>query len=351
MTTIAVTGSTGQLGGRVARLLADAGVAQRLVVRDPARAPSLPGADVAQAAFDDPAAVRTALAGVDTVLMVSASETPDRVAQHVAFIDAAVAAGVRHLVYVSFAGASPTATFTLARDHWATERHIASTGVAWTFLRDNLYADFLPAMVGEDGVLRGPAGDGRVAAVAQDDIAAVAALVLRDPSAHSGATHDLTGPEALTLAEVAATISEATGRTVSYHPETVEEAYASRAAYGAPDWQVDAWVSTYTAIAARELAAVSSVIPSLLGRPATSFADVLRAATRSGTQNRPAPGVGAGRLLYLWVEVAGIEPASFVALAGLLRAEFAMSLLGPTGHTNESGSDRPSHCEVSRPSP
>lgn len=276
MTNIAVTGSTGQLGGRIARLLAGAGVPQRLIVRDPSRAPDLPGADVATASFDAPAAAQAALSGIDTLLMVSAAETPDRVAQHLCFVEAAVAAGVSHLVYISFAGASPTATFTLARDHWATERHIASTGVGWTFLRDSLYADFLPGMVGPDGVLRGPAGEGRVAAVAQRDIAEVASAVLRDPTSHAGATYDLTGPEALTLTEVAAAISEATGRAVRYHPETIDEAYASRAAYGAPDWQVEAWVSTYTAIAARELAAVSSSIPKILGRPATSVAAVLR---------------------------------------------------------------------------
>ena len=275
MTTIAVTGSTGQLGGRVARLLAATGTPQRLIVRDATRAPDLPGATVRQASYADQAAARAALDGIDTVFMVSGAESPDRVDQHTAFVDAAVAAGVRHLVYVSFAGASPRATFTLARDHWATERHIAASGVAWTFLRDSLYADFLPAMVGEDGVLRGPAGGGRVAAVAQDDIAEVAALILRTPSAHAGATYDLTGPQALTLSEVAATIASATGRQVSYHPETIDEAYTSRASYGAPDWQVEAWVSTYTAIAARELAAVSSSIPDLLGRPATSLAQLL----------------------------------------------------------------------------
>ena len=117
MTPIAITGSTGRLGGKVAHLLAAAGVRQRLVVRDPGRAPDLPGADVAVAAYADGAAVESALQGIDTVLMVSASEAPDRVEQHRTFVDAAGRAGVTHLVYLSFAGASPNATFTLARDH------------------------------------------------------------------------------------------------------------------------------------------------------------------------------------------------------------------------------------------
>jgi uncharacterized protein YbjT (DUF2867 family) len=169
--TIAVTGATGRLGGRVAARLAAAGVPQTLVVRDPARAPRLPQATVLPGAFGDPDAVRRALRGVDRVLMVSASETPDRVDQHRSFVDAAAEAGVAHLTYISFYGARPDATFTLVRDHAATEAHIRASGMAWTFLRDNLYADFFTALVGDDGVIRGPAADGRVAAVAQDDVA------------------------------------------------------------------------------------------------------------------------------------------------------------------------------------
>ena len=269
---IVVSGATGRLGGRVARRL---GGELRLLVRDPARAPLVPGASVAVAGYGDRKALQEALRGAETVLMVSAAETPERVAQHRSFVDAAATAGVRHLVYTSFAGASPHATFTLARDHWATEQHIRLSGLEWTFLRDNLYADFLPLMADDNGVIRGPAGDGRVSAVATDDVADVAAAVLRDPAAHAGATYSLTGPAAFTLAEAAETITRVTGRRVTYQPETVEEAYASRAHYGAPQFQVDAWVSTYTAIAAGELEAVTDDVPRLTGHPATSLAELV----------------------------------------------------------------------------
>jgi uncharacterized protein YbjT (DUF2867 family) len=273
---VGVTGATGRLGGRIARRLAAAEASQRLLVRDLARAPELPGATAATASFGDPDAVRRALTGVPTVLMVSASETPDRVAQHRAFVDAAVDAGVQHLVYVSFYGAAADCTFTLGRDHHATEQHVRASGLRWTFLRDNLYADFLPALVGDDGVVRGPAGQGRVAAVAQDDIADAAVTVLRGPDGHAGATYSLTGPQSLTLDEVAEALTATRGRPVRYHPETVDEAYASRASYGAPQWQLDAWVSTYTAIAAGEVAAVTDDVPRLTGRPATTLEDLLR---------------------------------------------------------------------------
>lgn len=276
---LAVTGSTGRLGGRVAARLADRGVEQRLLCRDPARAPHLAGATAVAASYGDGDAVRAALDGVRTLLLVSASESPDRVQQHLTAVDAAADAGVRHVVYTSFLGAAPDATFTLARDHWTTEQRLREaaerTGLAWTFLRDSLYADFLPMMAGEDGVLRGPAGDGRAAVVATDDVADAAVAVLLDPAAHAGRTYDLTGPQALSFAEMAQTLTDA-GRATTYVAETVEEAYTSRAVYGAPDWQVDAWVSTYTAVAAGELDVVSDDVPALTGRPATSLADLLR---------------------------------------------------------------------------
>ena len=274
---IAVTGSTGQLGGRVARRLAGRGVEQRLVVRDPARAPALPATHLATADYSDGPAVQAALANIDTVFMVSAAETPDRVPQHISFIDAAVEAGVRRIVYVSFFGASPTATFTLARDHWATEEHLRSVGVAYAVLRDNIYADFTPHFIGADGNIRGPAGDGRVAVVAQADIADVAVAVLTSEGVYDGRILNLTGPAALTMYEIASIVSDHLGRTIGYVPETLEEAYASRAVYGAPQWQVDAWVSTYSAIAAGELATVSEDIPEVTGHPAMSLDAVLAA--------------------------------------------------------------------------
>ncbi len=277
---IAVTGSTGQLGGRVARRLADLGVQQRLLVRDPARALALPGTHTATADYADGAAVRAALTGIQTVFMVSAAETPERVQQHVSFIDGAVEAGVRRIVYVSFFGASSTATFTLARDHWATEEHLRSVRVPYTILRDNIYADFTPHFMGADGNIRGPAGEGRVAVVAQADIADVAVAVLTSDGAYDGQTLNLTGPAALTMHEIASILSDHLERTVSYIPETIEEAYASRAVYGAPKWQVDAWVSTYTAIAAGELAGISDDIPKATGHPATSLPEVLAAADK-----------------------------------------------------------------------
>src|SRR3954454_7542508 len=275
MRRVAVTGSAGRIGGAVARALAADGVPLRLVVRDPSRAPKLPGAQVVQATYDNGPAVVEALHGIDTVFMVSGAEAENRLAQHLTFVAGASAAGVRHLVYLSFVGGSPDATFTLVRDHWATEQRIREGSWRWTFLRDNLYADFLPMMVGDDDVLRGPAGSGRAAVVAQADVAAAATVVLRDPEPHAGAAYELTGPEAVSMKEAADLLSEVRGRPVRYVDESVEEAYASRAVYNAPRWQVDAWVSTYLAIAEGALEEVSGDVEALIGRPPLSLRAVL----------------------------------------------------------------------------
>jgi NAD(P)H dehydrogenase (quinone) len=273
---IAVTGATGGLGGRVARRLADRGVRQRLVVRDPGRAPELAGAEVATGSYDDPESLRRAFEGARTLLMVSASEDPDRLRLHANVVDAAVGAGVERVVYTSFFGAAPDCTFTFGRDHWHTEELIRASGLRHTFLRDNLYLDFLPLMVGADGVIRGPAGDGRVAAVTRDDIADAAAAVLLEGDRHDGRTYDMTGPEAFTLAEAAQELSRAAGRTVTYQAETLEEAYASRAHYGAPDWEVAGWVTTYAAIANGDLEEVSGDVAAVAGHPPMGLAEFLR---------------------------------------------------------------------------
>jgi uncharacterized protein YbjT (DUF2867 family) len=274
---VVVTGVTGGLGGRVARRLAERGVGQRLVARDPGRAPALAGAEVAVGSYDDLDSLRRAFDGAGTLFMVSASEDPDRLRLHANVVGAATDAGVERIVYTSFFGAAPDCSFTFGRDHWHTEELIKGGGLRFTMLRNNLYLDFLPLMVGADGVIRGPAGDGRVAAVARDDIADVAAAVLLEGGdRHDGRSYDLTGPEALTMAEAAQRLSELAGRTVTYHPETLEEAYASRASYGAPDWEVDGWVTTYVAIANGELEAVSGDVAAVAGHPPMGLDDFLR---------------------------------------------------------------------------
>ena len=145
----------------------------------------------------------------------------------------------------------------------------------FTFVRMSLYMDFVPNFAGPDGVIRGPAGDGRMAAVLRDDLADVAAEILAgDLAEHAGRTYDVTGPEPFSLAEAAELLG------VAYHDETVEEAYASRAAYGAPDWEVEGWVTSYLAVANGELEVVSDTVERFTGRPATSLREYVSRISR-----------------------------------------------------------------------
>lgn len=148
----------------------------------------------------------------------------------------------------------------------------------------------MEALVGPDGVIRGPAGDGAVAAVARADVARSATAILAAPDAHVDRTYLLTGPQALTLTEVAAEISGARGVGVTFHEETVAEAYASRRDFGASDWQAVAWVSTYTAIKCGALAAVSGDVAAITGTRPMSLGDFLRAhphGRKRRSQSRP----------------------------------------------------------------
>jgi NAD(P)H dehydrogenase (quinone) len=267
---VALTGATGELGGRVARRLAERGVRQRLIVRDVSRAPQLPGADVAEApgGYIDRAAMTRALIGARVLFLVPAHESPNRIEEHTTAIDAAVDAGVERVVYLSFVGASADNTFTLGRHHWATEQHIRASGLDWTFVRMNLYMDFIPHFAGEDGVIRGPAGDGRVAAVLRDDLAdAVVAVLTSD--GHDCAVYEITGPSAFSLTEIAELLG------ARYVDEAEEQAYASRAGYGAPAWEVEGWVTSYLAIRNGELERVSGDLRRLTGRDGKSLREFL----------------------------------------------------------------------------
>ena len=286
---IGVSGATGALGGRVAARLAERGVEQRLIVRDAGRAPSLPGADVAEAAgYDDGDAMARAFADVDTLFLVSAGEHPGRVSLHRSAVDAASAAGVERVVYTSFIGAAPDATFTFARDHFHTEAYIRAAGLGATMLRDSVYLDYVPFFASAEGVIRGPAGDGRVGAVARDDIADVAVAALVDPQ-HKGRAYEVTGREAYTLAEAARILTDATGREVAYVEETLEEARASRAPSGAPDWEIEGWVTSYAAIADGTLDVVTDTVVRLTGHEPVTLPEFLGVHPDSWAHLRPEP--------------------------------------------------------------
>jgi len=304
---LAVTGASGELGRRVASRLAALGVTQRLIVRDSARAPILPGAEVVEASsYGDTAAMLRALIGVHILFLISARDrfgvahnsaknhkTPlpyDRLQQQRIAVDAAVSAGVQHIVYLSVVNATPDATFILADDHFYTEQHIRASGMLFTFLRASLYTDNVPQYVSADGAIRAPAGEGRATWVTRDDISESAVAVLTG-TGHSGRTYDVTGPEAITMAETAERLSAAMKRKIVYQAQTPQEARATRTTsrlekydaerrmltgQGLDDYEVEVFVTHFLQIAAGDLANISDTVPKLTGHPAQSLEEYLR---------------------------------------------------------------------------
>lgn len=286
MTRVLVTGSTGAVGGGVATRLAAAGVPMRLLVRgDAARAPALPDAEVEVVVGDygDADALARATRGIRTMLFVSGTEHPDRLDQHRLVARVAAASGVQRVVYTSFLGAAPDAVFTHARVHHHTEVAIEDAGMTLVALRNALYQDLLPSLFDDEGVLRAPAGDGTMTPVARRDVVEVAATTVRDER-WDDQRLTLVGPDRLDLDEVAGIVGEVTGRTLRYERETVEQAHASRRR-GWPDadeHDYDAWVSTYTAMAAGEMSADDGDVQRVLGRPATDVRTTVAAVHEGG---------------------------------------------------------------------
>ena len=288
---LAITGASGNIGGIVARHLNTRGLPLILPLRNPAKAPALPNCEARQFTYGDLELAKQALTGVDVLFMVSASESPTREQEHLTLVQAASEAGVKHIVYLSFAQAALDSTFTLARTHAVTENVIRQTNMRYTFLRDNFYSEMMATIANTDGIIAGPANDGRVACVSQRDVAQAAANVIADIACgnhcHDNQTYTLTGSQSLSFAEIAAVLTEITGKPHRYHNETLEEAFASRkAAYpDTPDWQIEAWVSTYTAIAKGELAAVSDDLAKLLEREPRCFVEVVESIFTEGKAN------------------------------------------------------------------
>ena len=273
---IGITGVTGKLGSYVADLVDQQGISSIHLARSPERAKVYASAEIRKMVYANTPEVVEALKGIDVLLMVSARENPERVEEHKSFLDAAKLAGVQHIVYTSFYGADEKATFILSRDHAQTEAYIKKLGFTYTFLRDNFYLDFFIDIALENGEIRGPAGRGRVSAVARKDTSRVAAEIILNPKEWENQTLNLTGPEDLSMEEIVELLSKETGNAITYVDESVEEAYESRKKWPAQTWEYDAWVSTYTAIKAGEQAGVSTDVEKVLGRPAMNLIDVLK---------------------------------------------------------------------------
>jgi NAD(P)H dehydrogenase (quinone) len=271
---IALTGATGHVGRLVAEELAKRGEPMRLLVRDPARAPKLPGAEAVHADYGEPASIAAALGEGDRVFMVSLHEGPERrVPLHRSFIEAAAAKGVGLVVYLSFVNAGPDALFLHARSHGATEAMLAGSGVPFTAIRNGMYADEVAGWFDPDGVAREPVAEGRIAFSYRLELAEAIAVVLTQPG-HAGKVYDIVG-EPVGLGELARIASDATGAAYRYEPAPVEDWVARWRARGAEDWSVEAGVTSFEAQAAGEFDVVSDDYRTLTGRAPLTIGEII----------------------------------------------------------------------------
>ncbi|PTR45099.1 NAD(P)H dehydrogenase (quinone) [Rhodococcus sp. OK611] len=280
--TIAITGATGHLGRLVVESLlargADAGDLVA-VVRDPGKAADLAakGVQVRAADYTDRAALESALAGVDKLLLISSSEVGQRLPQHTNVIEAAKTAGVAFVAYTSVLDAANSA-LTLAQEHKATEEVMAASGIEHALLRNGWYwENYTTDLAGtiERGVLAGAAGDGRVAAAARADYAEAAAVVLL-ADGQAGKVYELGGDERLTLAELAAKISDAAGKTVVYQDLSEDQFGAVLESAGLPAVYAGMLANSDAGIKAGALDTTSGDLQTLIGRSSTPVAEVLR---------------------------------------------------------------------------
>lgn len=292
---IAITGASGPFGRRCAELLAErVGAAElRLLTRRPdALSETAPrGAELRRGDFDDAAGLVEALRGCERMLMISTDAVGGkRLAQHRRAVDAARAAGVRHIVYTSFIAAVEGNPAISAREHAATEAMLHASGMAWTMLRDNQYTEALALFAAPGALASGQwlsaSGDGRLALVSREDCVASAAAVLAGDG-HAGKTYDITGPELVSYADCAALAAEFGGRPVNYVRCSDEQKLAFFDALGVPrriegdepirgpiPWPSEEMVSFERAIREGWFAVRSDAVEQLTGRRPASPREV-----------------------------------------------------------------------------
>jgi len=218
-----------------------------------------------------------AFTGVSSAFIVSGYAEPGKRAKlHRNAFHAAQRAGVRYLIYLSTLGASPESRFPMSRDHYESEQFLKATGMPHTILRDSFYSELAVQMFNEEGVMKGPGGQGKVSWVGREEIAEAAAKLLASDKPLLG-TFQMTGPSALSLSETAALLSSLRQRTLRYEDEPVDAAKKWRSKLGVPAWEVDTWVGSYEAIAAGEFETVDPALATILERPASDLETYLAA--------------------------------------------------------------------------
>lgn len=282
--TIAITGATGQLGRLVVRDLKARVPATDLValVRSPEKAADL-GIAVREADYDRPETLGPALAGVDTLVLISASEVGKRTAQHHNVIEAAKRAGVKRIVYTSLLRADGSPIRDLAVEHSATEAEVKASGLRYTILRNGWYTEnytgSIPAALAT-GTFIGSAGEGRISSATRADFAEATAVVVTEPG-HDGKTYELAGDAAYTLSDLAAELSRQTGRAIPYRNLPEGEYAAALVGAGVPDGMARMFAGWDTGVTKGALFDNGRQLSKLIGRPTTPLSTAVRDALKA----------------------------------------------------------------------
>lgn len=277
---ILITGVTGHLGGAVLnKLLAKVPASDvRVLVRDEAKAEAFKalGVEIALGTYDDKASLVAAFKGIDKLYFVSGNDVANRGAQHENVVHAATEAKVGHVIYTSFqrrneSDNAPLAF--LASTHLLAEKLLKASGLTYTILEHALYAEVIPMFVGEKvletGVIFQPGGDGKTAFALREDLAEAGVAVLTGEG-HENRSYELTGSKALSYADIAALITEASGKNVTYVSPTVEAFTEELTKAGVPAMYIGLFAGFSSAIKEGEFAAISGDLEKLIGRKSGS---------------------------------------------------------------------------------
>ncbi len=282
---ILVTGATGQLGGIVVENLLKNTPANEIavLVRDENKAADLKakGVEIRVGSYFDEASLKTALQGIDKLLLISSNDFNDRIGQHKNVIDAAKNAGVKHIFYtgVTMKDIETSPLKPLLADHYQTEDYIKASGLTYTFLQNSLYFEVVPMFVGagvlETGIFF-PAGEGKVAFAARQDLGEATATIL-STEGHENKTYNLTGSEAYSFADIAAELSALTGKTVAYTSPEPAAFEGMLKQFGLPEGIVVMSVLFAVGIKSNDFSSASGTLEQFLGRKTTDLKTFLHA--------------------------------------------------------------------------
>ena len=279
---ILVTGATGGLGHETIDCLLTTIPATEIaaLVRDVSKATDLVqrGVDVRQADYFDYPALVQAFRGIEKVLLVSAVAFTDRVQQHHNVIDAAKAAGVKHLFYTSIQRSSDFVMSQVTESDLATEAYLKASGLIYTVLKNGYYFEGLGYLIGDevpDTEISVPAGEGKIAFVKRTELAAATAALLTSEG-HDNQEYTLTGSEAYSFHDVARELSALAGRPITYKSSELAPYITQKAAAGFPEPVAEFFAQWGNAAKHGMLAGTHDTVERLLGRQPTSLREYLK---------------------------------------------------------------------------